>query len=147
MSTNGVDRYGVMGYPISHSRSPVIHRLFALQTEQSMQYESLRVPSDELDVAVKHFEYCGGKGLNITLPHKHDVLRLTDHVSNRASVAGAVNLDSVPISCTTMSPVPAPHTAENAMPVLIPQVDSSTSISAFISVCALASGEMPSDSH
>jgi len=91
VSTNGVDRYGVMGYPISHSRSPVIHRLFALQTEQTMAYEPLQVSPDELDVAVKQFEYSGGKGLNITLPHKHDILRVTDHVSNRASVAGAVN--------------------------------------------------------
>jgi shikimate dehydrogenase len=91
VNTNGVDRYGVMGYPISHSRSPVIHRLFALQTGQSMQYDPLQVAPDQLDVAVRHFEYAGGKGLNITLPHKHDILRLTDHISNRASVAGAVN--------------------------------------------------------
>jgi len=91
VSTNGVERYGVMGYPISHSRSPVIHRLFALQTGEAIQYEPLQVPPDKLDVAIKQFEYAGGKGLNITLPHKHDVLRLTDHVSNRAAVAGAVN--------------------------------------------------------
>jgi len=91
MSTNGVDRYGVMGYPISHSRSPVIHRLFALQTEQSMQYEPLQVTPEQLDTAVRQFWHAGGKGLNITLPHKHEIMRLADHVSDRASVAGAVN--------------------------------------------------------
>ena len=91
MSTNGVDRYGVMGYPISHSRSPVIHRLFALQTGEPIQYDPLQVTPDLLDTAVRQFWHAGGKGLNITLPHKHDVLRLTDHVSDRASVAGAVN--------------------------------------------------------
>ena len=42
-----VDRYGVMGYPVSHSRSPVIHRLFALQTGQELQYELLQVAPDE----------------------------------------------------------------------------------------------------
>ena len=42
-TTMTIDRYGVMGYPISHSRSPVIHRLFALQTGQEMQYELLQV--------------------------------------------------------------------------------------------------------
>jgi len=91
VSTNGVDRYGVMGYPISHSRSPVIHRLFALQTGEPIQYDPLQVTPDLLDTAVRQFWHAGGKGLNITLPHKHDVLRLTDHVSDRASVAGAVN--------------------------------------------------------
>jgi len=80
-----------MGYPISHSRSPVIHRLFALQTGQSIQYEPLQVPPDLLDTAVRQFWHSGGKGLNITSPHKHDVLRLADHVSDRASIAGAVN--------------------------------------------------------
>ncbi|NOR66482.1 MAG: shikimate dehydrogenase, partial [Woeseiaceae bacterium] len=38
-----IDRYGVMGYPVSHSRSPVIHRLFALQTGENLQYELLQV--------------------------------------------------------------------------------------------------------
>ncbi len=38
---SSVDRYGVMGDPVSHSRSPVIHRLFALQTNQDLQYELL----------------------------------------------------------------------------------------------------------
>ena len=50
-----IDRYGVMGYPVSHSRSPVIHRLFALQTGQELQYELLQVAPDKLETAVRQF--------------------------------------------------------------------------------------------
>ncbi|MCI0516806.1 MAG: shikimate dehydrogenase [Woeseiaceae bacterium] len=86
-----IDRYGVMGYPVSHSRSPVIHRLFALQTGQNIQYELLQVAPEKLDNAVAQFQRTGGKGLNITVPHKTEVLRLADQLSERAHVAGAVN--------------------------------------------------------
>lgn len=89
--TIAIDRYGVMGYPVSHSRSPVIHRLFALQTGQHMQYELLQVTPDKLEQAVRQFQRTGGKGLNITVPHKQAVCRLCDHLSERASTAGAAN--------------------------------------------------------
>ncbi|MDH4124013.1 MAG: shikimate dehydrogenase [Gammaproteobacteria bacterium] len=85
------DRYGVMGYPISHSRSPVIHRLFALQTGQNIQYELLQVSADKLETAVRQFQRTGGKGLNVTVPHKRAVAKLADHISERARTAGAVN--------------------------------------------------------
>lgn len=86
-----VDRYGVMGYPVAHSRSPVIHHLFAQQTGQEMRYELLRVAPEKLEEAVRQFQRTGGKGLNITVPHKRAVFRLVDHLSERASTAGAVN--------------------------------------------------------
>jgi shikimate dehydrogenase len=86
-----IDRYGVMGYPISHSRSPVIHRLFALQTNQDLQYELLQVAPDKLEQAIRQFQRTGGKGLNITVPHKAAAARLVDQLSERASTAGAVN--------------------------------------------------------
>lgn len=86
-----LDRYGVMGYPVSHSRSPVIHRLFALQTGQQMQYELLQVTPEKLETAVRQFQRTGGKGLNITVPHKRAVLDLVDQLSERAATAGAVN--------------------------------------------------------
>ncbi|MDH3987781.1 MAG: shikimate dehydrogenase [Gammaproteobacteria bacterium] len=90
--TEGVtDRYGVMGYPVSHSRSPVIHRLFAIQTKQNIQYELLQVAPEKLETAVRQFGRTGGKGLNITVPHKSEVVRLVDDMSERASNAGAVN--------------------------------------------------------
>jgi shikimate dehydrogenase len=90
-ATTIIDRYGVMGYPVSHSRSPVIHRLFALQTGQNMQYELLQVSPEKLDTAVRQFQRTGGKGLNITVPHKSEVAKLVDQMSERASTAGAVN--------------------------------------------------------
>ena len=80
-----------MGYPVSHSRSPVIHRLFALQTGQSLQYELLQVTAEKLETAVRQFQRTGGKGLNITVPHKTAVAKLADSVSERARTAGAVN--------------------------------------------------------
>lgn len=90
-TTTVIDRYGVMGHPVSHSRSPVIHRLFALQTGQKMQYELLHVAPDNLETAVRQFQRTGGKGLNITVPHKRAVINLVDLISERASTAGAVN--------------------------------------------------------
>jgi len=89
--TTAIDRYGVMGYPVSHSRSPVIHRLFALQTEQNLQYELLQVAPEKLETAIRQFQRTGGKGLNITVPHKAAVSRLVDQTSERAATSGAVN--------------------------------------------------------
>ena len=86
-----IDRYGVMGCPVSHSRSPVIHRLFALQTGQELQYELLQVTPDQLETAVRQFQRTGGKGLNITVPHKAAIVKFCDHLSERASTAGAAN--------------------------------------------------------
>ena len=80
-----------MGYPVAHSRSPVIHRLFAQQTGQELQYELLRVAPEKLEEAVRQFQRTGGKGLNITVPHKRAVFRFVDQLSERASTAGAVN--------------------------------------------------------
>jgi shikimate dehydrogenase len=86
-----IDRYGVIGYPVAHSRSPVIHRLFALQTGQNLQYELLQVAPSKLEPAIRQFQRTGGKGLNVTVPHKSDSTRLVDQLTERASNAGAVN--------------------------------------------------------
>jgi shikimate dehydrogenase len=90
-ATQTIDRYGVMGYPVSHSRSPVIHRLFALQTQQNLQYELLQVSPEKLETAIRQFQRTGGKGLNITVPHKSEVVKLVDQMSERAATAGAAN--------------------------------------------------------
>jgi len=62
-----------------------------LQTDQKLQYELLQVSPEKLETAIRQFQRTGGKGLNITVPHKSEVVRLVDHMSERASTAGAAN--------------------------------------------------------
>ena len=88
---NQIDPYVVMGNPIAHSQSPVIHRMFALQTEQKLDYQTLLVPMNEFVQSASDFFMHGGRGANVTLPFKQDALLFADHISERAELAGAVN--------------------------------------------------------
>ena len=85
------DRYAVLGHPIAHSLSPWIHSQFALQTGQHLRYTAIDVAPGELAASVRSFFDQGGRGLNITVPHKQAVLELLDTLSERARAAGAVN--------------------------------------------------------
>ena len=85
------DRYAVVGHPIGHSRSPVIHTLFARQTGQNMSYEKLDAAPREFLDRVQRFGRTGGKGLNITTPHKAEAARMADELSERARMAGTAN--------------------------------------------------------
>jgi shikimate dehydrogenase len=86
-----LDRYAVMGYPVQHSWSPFIHGLFAQQTGQPVAYTRIEVQPDQLTQAVQRFFDEGGKGLNITVPHKQAASELVRWRTPRASIAGAIN--------------------------------------------------------
>jgi shikimate dehydrogenase len=85
-----MDRYGVFGNPIGHSKSPHIHRLFAEQTGQTLSYEPLLAPLDDFPGYARAF-FEQGLGANVTVPFKEQAFRLADQLSERAQRAGAVN--------------------------------------------------------
>lgn len=85
------DRYAVFGNPIAHSRSPWIHRRFARQTGQTLQYEAILAPLDGFAGALAAFERAGGRGANVTLPFKEEAWRLCGERTVHAEQAGAVN--------------------------------------------------------
>jgi len=85
------DRYAVIGNPIAHSKSPIIHAEFARQTGQDMSYERLLAPLDGFAATVAQFAREGGRGLNVTVPFKLEAFALAGEATERARLAGAVN--------------------------------------------------------
>lgn len=82
--------YGVFGNPIAHSKSPLIHSLFAKQTKQQISYQPLLAPLDGFPAAVAEF-FSSGSGANVTVPFKEQAFALADQLSQRARRAKAVN--------------------------------------------------------
>jgi len=80
-----------MGNPVSHSKSPQIHTAFARQTGQNIHYQAILVAEGKFANALAAFQEQGGKGLNITVPFKHDAWEVADHLSINAERAHAVN--------------------------------------------------------
>jgi shikimate dehydrogenase len=86
-----LDRYAVMGNPVAHSKSPLIHQQFARQFRHRIEYLTIQVDPGGFAQAVEQFRAAGGKGLNVTVPFKLEAARLADSLSDRAKLAGAVN--------------------------------------------------------
>jgi shikimate dehydrogenase len=85
------DRYAVIGNPIEHSKSPLIHSAFAQQTGELITYERLLGQLEYFEEDVRNFFSTGGRGLNVTVPFKEQAWELSDERSPRAESAGAVN--------------------------------------------------------
>jgi len=86
-----MDRYAVIGFPVSHSKSPWIHARYAEQTRQGLQYEAIEVAPAALADTLARLHAEGYGGLNVTLPHKLAVMPACAEIAERAQLAGAVN--------------------------------------------------------
>ena len=88
------DQYAVVGNPIGHTKSPLIHGLFAEETQQDMSYTAIEgplAPQGAFAETVRAFIAGGGKGMNVTAPFKLKAFAMADERSERAQLAGAAN--------------------------------------------------------
>ena len=85
------DRYAVIGHPIEHSKSPLIHAAFARQTGQDMEYGKVLAPLDGFAATVEALRAEDYRGCNVTVPFKLEAFTLSTELTSRAEDAGAVN--------------------------------------------------------
>lgn len=90
MTADFLGKFAVFGNPISHSKSPAIHRAFAAQIAKTIDYQAICPPAD-FKTAVANFIQAGGVGLNVTVPFKEAAYTLCDQLDPSAQQAGAVN--------------------------------------------------------
>lgn len=86
-----METYAVFGNPIAHSKSPLIHRLFAGQLGVTHPYGRVLAPLDGFIATLDAFFQAGGQGANVTVPFKEEAFARADELTERASLAGAVN--------------------------------------------------------
>jgi len=82
---------GLLGWPVAHSRSPVIHNHWLAQHGIAGRYVLFAVPPEKLEAAVRGIAVLGLRGCNVTTPHKQAIFPLLDRVDDLARRIGAVN--------------------------------------------------------
>ena len=84
--------FAVFGHPISHSLSPQIHQAFGQQFGIQIDYQAIDASVEAFSASAKRFFAEGGRGANVTLPHKAAAFALADEASLSASRAGTANV-------------------------------------------------------
>jgi shikimate dehydrogenase len=91
MTTSPPLRAGIIGFPVAHSRSPLLHTHWLKRHGIHGSYEAMPVPPHELEAVLRGLARNGFRGCNVTVPHKENALRYMDSVDDLAQLAGAVN--------------------------------------------------------
>src|SRR5579875_2386670 len=92
MKITGATRLaGIMGWPVAHSRSPLLHGFWLHENRIDGAYVPLPVRPADLERALRALPILGFRGCNLTIPHKQEALRLVDRVDPAARRIGAVN--------------------------------------------------------
>ncbi|MCB2127735.1 MAG: shikimate dehydrogenase [Rhodobacteraceae bacterium] len=82
---------GVIGSPVAHSRSPLLHRHWLKRYGIQGYYIPMDVAQADLREVISALPKAGFVGVNVTIPHKETVLALADIVTDRAALIGAAN--------------------------------------------------------
>ncbi len=91
MMLNNALRFAVVGNPVTHSLSPIIHQLFAESLGLGLSYEKIQSTMPGFTQQVSNFFKQGGRGLNITSPVKEHAFLIAQHPTKRCLKAGAAN--------------------------------------------------------
>jgi shikimate dehydrogenase len=84
-------RFAVIGHPVAHSLSPLLHGKAYDLLHLDCGYETFDIPPEALPAALRDFQAQGFTGLNVTLPHKEAIAKLVESVTDEAGAVGAVN--------------------------------------------------------
>src|ERR1700758_2647562 len=82
---------GIMGWPVAHSRSPLLHGFWLEETGIDGAYVPLPVRPADIEPALRALPILGFRGCNLTIPHKQTALQVADRVDPLARRIGAVN--------------------------------------------------------
>lgn len=82
---------GVIGWPITHSKSPALHGHWLKKYGISGTYEAIGFPQDKFEAGIRKLAKQGFRGVNITIPHKETMLTMADSITDRAALIGAAN--------------------------------------------------------
>lgn len=91
MTQTTIPLAGVIGHPIAHSRSPILHRHWLRQHGLPGYYIPMDVAPGDLETVLRALPRAGFVGVNITVPHKEKVMEIADLVTDRAILIGAAN--------------------------------------------------------
>ena len=91
MNTHVIPLAGVIGHPIAHSKSPLLHKHWLRTYGIQGDYVPLHVSEHDLETVLRALPLMGFVGVNITIPHKVAVMDIVDHISDRAILIGAAN--------------------------------------------------------
>lgn len=83
--------YGVLGDPIGHSLSPLIHNAAFKHEGLNYVYLPFRVPADALTATLKDFDWLEVRGYSVTIPHKEQIVSIAEHCSGPAMEISAAN--------------------------------------------------------
>lgn len=91
MNTKIIPLAGVIGHPIAHSKSPRMHRHWLRRYGLLGHYVPLHVQEEDLEQVLRTMPRMGFIGVNVTIPHKTNVMAIADQISDRATLIGAAN--------------------------------------------------------
>ena len=91
MTLSKIPLAGVIGAPIAHSKSPKLHAHWLYKTDLPGHYVPLHIEPNDLEQTLRTLPKLGFVGLNVTVPHKEEVMRYVDVVTDRATLIGAAN--------------------------------------------------------